>query len=129
MNDKQLEVLNDLNNAVNAAIRARIEVASAFAASDIDLLLSEFKDNFTEYQISVGYYNDQGFQVEHKLNTSEFLDGHKIVDYLIKYYDDNDGLIYLSHDPTVALIIKDRNSNQEYYLEYTGINLIFDLQN
>lgn len=124
---KDREILTNMNLSVIAVIKARLEVAKTFASMDADLLFGQlFRDNI-DYEITVGFYNDHGFEVDEPLDIAGFSDGEKLVDYLLNYYSTNNATFYMPSNPTVAIKIQDSIGSLEYWIEYDGYNLDFDL--
>jgi hypothetical protein len=127
MNKKDREILKSMDLSVASVIQARLEIASIFAATEADLLLDQLVEDHIDYEIIVGYYNDHGFEVDQSLDIVEFSTGEKLVDYLIDFYSDNNATFYMPSNPTVAIKIQDSIGSQEYWIEYDGYNLDFDL--
>jgi len=131
MNNK--EVLNKLNGLFNTVVDLRLEVAKNMAVEELDNLLKDLEANSEIYEIWIGYYSVESFELDELLNNDSVnammdIKGETLVDFLIDYYSTNNTRFYMSTPPTVAIKIRlDNDIMDTYYIEYDGYNLDFDL--
>jgi hypothetical protein len=136
MNNKEL--LHRLNGLSHTVSELRIEVAKTMAVEELDNLLKDLEANSKAYEIWIGYYDMQGFDMDYVLNNDSVnammdINGETLVNYLLDYYKNNNTSIYAPSSPTVAIKIRLEgddlyNDNIDtYYIEYDGYDLDFDL--
>jgi hypothetical protein len=136
------ELLNRLNGLFNTVSELRIEVAKTMAVEELDKLLDDLEANSKGYEIWIGYYDMDGFDMDYVLNNDSInammdINGETLVNYLLDYYKNNNNsinpYIYAPSSPTVAIKIRLEgddlyNDNIDtYYIEYDGYDLDFDL--
>ncbi len=140
MNNKEL--LNRLNSLFNAVVDLRLEIAINTAVEELDNLLNELEANSKAYEIWIGYYDMEGFDMDYALNNNSInammdINGKTLINYLLDYYKNNNNninpYIYAPSNPTVAIKIRLEgddlyNDNMDtYYIEYDGYDLDFNL--
>jgi hypothetical protein len=136
MNNKEL--LHRLDGLFNIASELRIEVAKSMAVEELDNLLKDLEANSKAYEIWIGYYDMDGFDMDYVLNNDSVnammdINGETLVNYLLDYYKNNNTRIYAPSSPTVAIKIRLEgddlyNDNIDtYYIEYDGYDLDFNL--
>jgi hypothetical protein len=131
MNNKEL--LHRLNGLFNIVGELRIEVAKTMAVEELDNLLKDLEANSKAYEIWIGYYSVDSFQLDELLNNDGVnammdIKGDTLIDYLIDYYSTNNTNIYTVSNSTVAIKIRVDNEDMDtYYIEYDGYHLDFDL--
>jgi hypothetical protein len=127
------ELLHRLNGLFNIVSELRIEVTKTMAVEELDKLLDDLEANSKGYEIWIGYYDMQGFELDYTLNDDGAfalmdINGNTLVDYLIYYYSNNDTRIYAPSNPTVGIEIRVDNEGMDtYYIEYDGYDLDFNL--
>jgi len=127
------ELLHRLNGLFGIVSELRIEVAKNIAVEELDNLLNDLEANSEVFEIWSGYYNDNGFELDKILNNNSInammdISGATLIDYLLDYYEDNEGNDYMPSQPTVALTIRvDNQSYDTYYIEYDGYSIDFNL--
>jgi hypothetical protein len=132
MNNKDREVLKQLNTSINFMNDLLLYLSKKVVVDDLQNLFFNLEKYSIPFTIVAGYYRDHDFQFETTLDTIAFMlqkrvvDAQSVIQYLIEYYDNNDGLDVLSYEPTVAIKIINQNNMAEYVVEYDGNILSLD---
>jgi hypothetical protein len=131
MNNKEL--LHRLNGLFAIVSELRVEVAKNIAVKELSDLLNDLEANSEIYEIWIGYYSDNSFELDKLLNSDSInammdIKSETLIDFLLNYYDNNETNYYMPSQPTVAIKIRvDNESMDTYYIEYDGYDLDFDL--
>lgn len=118
--------MNDLQKVFNVIKETLYNEQSEVINKEFHAELKELDNNNVTYDIFIGWYDYDGFNIDRQLNNYssggiDIDDGFDFVDYLKDYYDN------LDYGAVCQLQVRaDNDTMDTIYIEYNGYELFYD---